>query len=384
MCCIEAPNKSNRVTVKIISDINEITSEKNHMALTSSQRADPLFNGPAWQKAWWRSWGEGLQLHFTVINDRQNIVGIMPLYIDRFKYKRLIELSRIQFIGTNYQNITTPRAEYLSFSFVNGFEQSLMDGLAAIESAKWDEFVARDILKGGYTAAAITKWADDNNWLIRVIHSDTAYSINTAGDFKEYKAKLGPNTRLKLINRRNVLYELGGGAITNYYPDRVDEFFKLLSFFHQNRWGDCFSEKTVSFHKEVINTCAPGGLEVELSVLSVNGCAESVIFNYVLDGRVYNISSGFNQSFHKKISIGTLHFGYLIEAAFESPTISVFDFLAGNGKNSNYKANLSTDSLDIYSLKIIRTRLFKVLYLFKDCIAAIQAKVDFLLNRLFR
>ena len=57
-----------------------------------------------------------------------------------------------------------------------------------------------------------------------------------------------------------------------------------------------------------------------------------------------------------------LHFGYLIESAFLNPNIAVFDFLAGNGKNSNYKEHLATDSIALYSFQVIRSLKMRVLY----------------------
>lgn len=356
---------NSKLQVPIVSIINDID-----LLLESSvtdDTADPLFNCVIWLKAWWQKWGEGFELNIAVLTKvGGGTVCKIPLYIDPFKFKNIIPVRRLQFIGTNYQNITTPRAEYLAFSTQKGYENSMVYGLQALEALKWDEFVARDVIKGGSTDLAITRWAKDNNWLVRVIHSDTAYSINTTTTFEEYKKKLGSNTRLKLINRRKLLDTMGELKVENYFPNRVSEFFDLLSAFHEKRWGDTFSKQTISFHKEVMKSCQPGGLEIELSVLSVNGVRESVMFNYVLEGRIYNISSGFNENFHKKIAIGILHFGFLIESAFKNPKINTFDFLAGYGKNSNYKSRLATDTMQLHSIQLVRSYKLRLLYKIND------------------
>ncbi|WP_250658241.1 GNAT family N-acetyltransferase [Alkalimarinus coralli] len=328
--------------------------------------ADPLFNSNTWQNAWWSRWGESFDLIDTQVNAGEETVCRLPLYIDSFNLKTIFPIKRLQFIGTNYQNISTPRTEYLAFMTKHGFEHAVNLGFDALESIQWDEFVARDIVKGDLTDIAINRWAKNNYWLTRVIHTDTAYSINTNTPFEYYKKNLGSNTRLKLFNRRKLLNTLGELKIENYYPDRIFEFFNLMNVFHQKRWGDTFSPNTLSFHQEIINSSKPGTLGVELSVLKVNGVCESVMFNYVLGGRVYNINSGFNDRFHKKIAIGMLHFGYMIEAAFENPNIGVFDFLAGHGKNSNYKARLATDSTELYSLQVVRSVKLRCLYRIND------------------
>ena len=87
------------------------------------------------------------------------------------------------------------------------------------------------------------------------------------------------------------------------------------------------------------------------------------------------INSGFNEGFHKKIAIGMLHFGYLIERAFENPSIAVFDFLAGHGKNTNYKARLATGKLELYSLQIIRSKKLVYLYRINDALKKLRGKL---------
>ncbi len=355
---------NSKLQVSIVPIINAIDPVLENSV--TDDTADPLFNSAIWLKAWWQKWGGGFELNIIIIRDGDDTLCKMSLYIDSFTLKNIIPIRRLQFIGTNYQHITTPRTEYLAFSTMKGSESSIRLGLEALEALKWDEFVARDIVKDDSTDLAITQWAKDNNWLTRVIHSDTAYSINTTSSFEAYKKNLGSNTRLKLINRRKLLETLGDVAIENYFPDRISEFFELLNAFHEKRWGDTFSKQTLSFHQEVMKNSQSGGLEVELSVLTVNGVCGSVMFNYVLEGRVYNINSGFNESFHKKIAIGMLHFGILIESAFQNPKIHTFDFLAGHGKNSNYKSRLATDTEQLHSIQLVRSYKLRLLYNIND------------------
>lgn len=329
-------------------------------------QVDPLFNSGFWQSSWWRRWGQNFKAVNVMVKDNNVVVCQLPLYIDRISFKKNIPVTRLQFIGTNYQNITTPRSEYLGFICATGAQSYLWLALEKLTMLTWDEFIARDIVRGDETDVLLNQWAHQNSWKVRVIHTDIAYFIDTTKCFEVYKDKLSPSTRLKLINRRKLLKCLGSVDIENYYPDRVPEFFKLLEKFHHHRWGDVFSESTVSFHKEIIGNCNEFGLGVDLSVLIVNGKCESVIFNYLLGGRVYNISSGFNEQFHKKIAIGTLHLGYIIEKSFVNPAINKFDFLAGNGKKTNYKKSLATGEVELYSIKVVRSKKMKTLYFLKD------------------
>lgn len=362
-----------------------VFSSLNNDNLKQAGSADPLFNGVVWQNAWWAQWGARFDLCIIIIKDGKDIICKLPLYVDLFKFKKLFFIRRLQFIGTNYQNILTPRTEYLAFSALQGYKkESVSLGLGALKTVKWDEFVARDIIKGDLTDLAITKWAKNNNWLVRVLHNDIAYSVNTASSFEEYVKSLGPNSRLRVFNRRRMLEAQGNVVIENYYPNRVVEFFKLMNEFHEKRWGDSFSEQTLGFHQEVIRNSQQGDIEVELSVLSVAGECESVMFNYIMGDRVYNINSGFNINFSKKMAIGMLHFGYLIEAAFINQKINTFDFLAGQGKNSNYKENIATDSTELYTIQVVRNGRLRVLYKINDFVKDIKKVILFFALKLKR
>jgi hypothetical protein len=81
-----------------------------------------------------------------------------------------------------------------------------------------------------------------------------------------------------------------------------------------------------------------------------------------VNGRVYNLQSGYLENFAKGISLGTLHFGYQIEAAFKSEKVGFYDFMAGNGKNSNYKASLANKTAQFNTVILVRNPILKMLY----------------------
>jgi len=100
---------------------------------------------------------------------------------------------------------------------------------------------------------------------------------------------------------------------------------------------------------------------LQFTVLSLNGTPISIQYNYIIDHHEYNIQAGFNDNIHKKISVGFLHFGYAIEAAFNDG-IKVYDFLVGEGKNTQYKAHLTDKTIKIVSMQIVRNKLVRNLY----------------------
>jgi GNAT acetyltransferase-like protein len=323
-----------------------------------------VFQSYAWQKAWWNTWGD--TDGFEPLSN-----GTLPaagLYIDRYLFKRILPVRCLQFVGTNYRRISTPRTEYNCLTSVKGSagcEDTI--GFRSILSSSWSEAVFGDMPALSDSVDQLRRLAESRCWLWRIVAEDTAYSINTAKKWQDYVDSLGRNTRLRLFNRRNILEQLGKIDLSNAWPRETDQFFELLNRFHVKRWGTpCFNNQSLAFHRAFLSLVVHEGGEPELSVLSCGGHPISVLYNVVFEGCVYNIQAGFEADFHKKLAVGTLHLGYSIEEAFKRQGVIKFDLLAGEGKHENYKARLATDSEQLVSVMLVRSRLFRMLYRLKD------------------
>ena len=312
-----------------------------------------LFLTRAWQDAWWKRWGS--TPGFKLVSEGRECSG---LYRDYYKYKGVLPVTCLQFIGTNYRRLSTPRTEYNCLP---------TDNPEAIFALGWSEAVLSDMPEDSPGVRILLDLADDCGCLVRRIGEDTAYSIETNGLFSDYLASLGSGTRLRLYNRRSVLEQTGNVTIRNWWPDNLVSFFELLNDFHRDRWGQpCFNETSLAFHQEFLRNIVHEGGRPELSVLCVSGRPVSVLYNVLYRNVAYNLQAGFVENFHKKLALGTLHLGYSIEAAFDKGEVEAFDLLAGGGKNEDYKAKLATVRTPLVSLMLVRSRLFKLLYRIKD------------------
>lgn len=271
----------------------------------------------------------------------------------------------LQFVGTNYRRVSTPRTEYnTAFTSVSGQASGVARRLT---SEAWTEAVFRDVREDAQDLVVLEELATTHGWSLRTVARDTAYSVDTQGCFQDYLAGLGSNTRLKLYNRRKVLDSLGVVTLENAWPDRRGEFFGLLNRFHRVRWGgDCFNEKSLLFHQRFLELVVEEGGVPELSLLACDGQVISVVYNVCYKGCVYNLQSGYVENFHRKLALGTLHLGYCIEAAFRSPALTMFDMLAGTGKNDNYKTRIATQHVELHSVMVVKGWLLKILYRLKD------------------
>jgi GNAT acetyltransferase-like protein len=315
-----------------------------------------VFQSTAWQQSWWNVWGQ--TRGFRLLTEGEGSVS--GLYIDRYNFKGILPIRCLQFVGTNYRRILTPRTEYNSLS--EGSNPNY-GGWSHLTSCSWTEAVFRDLREPSFDLFELKKLSASKGWLWRILDEDIAYSIDTSGSWDAYLKSLGSSTRLRLFNRRKVLDGLG--RITLERAGR-DDFFQLLNKFHVARWGRrCFSEKSLAFHKEFLAKLVFEGGSPELSVLYCDGRPISVLYNVTFQGCVYNIQSGFETGLHKKLAVGTLHLGYVIEDAFRRPDVRKFDLLAGTGKHEDYKVRLATDSEKLLSVMLVRSPIFKMLYQLK-------------------
>ncbi len=83
-------------------------------------------------------------------------------------------------------------------------------------------------------------------------YADVSYYLNIKGQFQDYTKNLGKNTRLKLLNRRKNLQQIGEVTYKRMLAGNIDEQFALLNQLHKKRWGKAiFANKRLEFNKTV-------------------------------------------------------------------------------------------------------------------------------------
>jgi CelD/BcsL family acetyltransferase involved in cellulose biosynthesis len=227
----------------------------------------------------------------------------------------------------------------------------------------WDEFVICDLQKNTDTYKQIKKQKKESNWFVDIAEQELGMNIGVFGKFEDYVKGLGRNTRLKLFNRRKYLNGLGNIKYASASNENVSQYLSILNTFHQKRWGkDCFAERSLDFHKTLLNRLN-GQQSYSLDCINIDGKAISILYNLIMGHTVYNIQSGFDENFDKKLSLGTLHMGFAIERAFNDQSVVNFDMLAGKGKSEFYKSKYKGRMVDFVTLRVTRSLILKLLYM---------------------
>ncbi|HCS64582.1 MAG TPA: hypothetical protein DIW64_11185 [Cellvibrio sp.] len=319
-----------------------------------------IFSTPEWVDAWKNAWADHSAITAAGAHESA-LVGHQQFYSYQQKKSSILSFTTLFPAGISTSASPSLRSEY--FMLVN---QKPDDFIAAALCHKWSQLFIPDMISTTPEYAAIVKAAESNGLQVLVRDAATSYAVRLQeNSFDNYLKHIGSNTRLKLFNKRKKLYAIGEISQQNLWPD-VDSFIEILNEFRVQRWNKpCYQGRNLKQITAFLQNIAQAGGRPDLSVIYCDGKPVSAVLDLYYRQRIYNIQSGYIEKFRDGISLGTLHLGLQIEKAFATDAI-YYDFMAGNGKKSNYKKSLATHSAQFASLMLVRSPLLKKLYYIKD------------------
>lgn len=323
-----------------------------------------VFRTQAWVQAWLDTWGNDSRIKLIDLGGSAKPQDFV--YIAKTKVKKIIPVQALCLAGVGCGVLSTPRAEYNDLSGLIQSAGGVNELAKEIKRLDWNQFYLPDLLSGTTHEQNIIELGHLLSSRLHVAKVELAYSVGIPS-FSDYLSQLGANTRLAYFNRREKLNKIGAVEFELFPIDRALEFFKVLNQFHLQRWGvACYSDASQAFLKNFMGRLVHESGSVILEAMRVNGEIVSVLFDVVYCGRRYNFQSGYFESKFPKIALGAIHMGYAIEAAIQSHHI--YDFMAGEGKNSNYKARIATAHEEMRSLSVERGVIGALRYLQKSII----------------
>jgi Acetyltransferase (GNAT) domain len=364
-------DNNHKYTIKKLTELEFSRIEKEWNGLILNSNADPLFLGWIWQYNWWKQWAKDrkYKLHLLAAYTEDNkLAGIAPMYMVSKKIQGGRFIKQLQFIGSSWGAKETVRTEYLNF-ITHKCNESVITSLFLEylnNDSHWDQIVFADVETNSLTSHLLEDQIFFSNDYHRVVHEDKGTYIDTSGNFEKYKLALGKNSRLKVFNRRNLLCKKGEIKIEKSDSDSIDSYFNFLNELHILRWGKpCFNNESLNFHKNIARKYYKQN-KLNLSRITLSDEPVSILYNIRMRNIDYNIQSGYYDNLDKKLSLGSLHLGYEIENAFNSPDINRFDLLAGQGKNTYYKSHYSSRCYNFVTIQINRPNYLIKMYRYYD------------------
>lgn len=310
-----------------------------------------VFRTDAWISSWKQAWENYLKKNKFPTDENYYYISL-PLL--RFKLATAVPFgcssSSLRSIRSEYFELQADQMQYFSPS-----------------GHKWRQIIIPDVERASSTYTRIESLAKEKDWFCLQRSVATAYGVVTnEGSFADYLSQLSQSARARLFNKRKKLEQLGEVRIENIWPN-LDKFIELLNAFHLERWGKpCYQNENLEFIKRFLNAVVAQGAKVNLSVLSLDDQPISLLLDVEYAGRVYNFQAGFVEKLTKNIALGSLHLGYAIESAFSDPSIHYYDFMAGQGKNTDYKAAFANHTQSLATLYIIKSAWLYWLYRLND------------------
>lgn len=340
-------------------------------AALAAWHADPArtpFQHPRWLAAWWRTFGvRG---------------GATPVLLESAAYGgvRRVAWSRMtrQWAGVRVDRLEPlGQSDWLPEAFPGEFaglplgaRAPLEARLAAYRSAldatldrTWDELYVRWLAPEHEFALALRRWADERGLAWVRDGDDPAHFVATDGPESQYRAGLGEGARRAMYGKRRVAEALG-----LRYVERAPVAAALETLFdlHDARWeGGGMPASTRAFLRAVTDGRLDG-VECRISLLVRGDRPVSASLNLQCAGVVWNLQGGFRPDCDPRLSPGKLHLGYELERAFAAAGMRRFEFLAGRGRNAEYKSAIATGWRPLLRVRIVRSRWWRTLLAARD------------------
>ena len=309
--------------------------------------------------AWISAWNEIWEADLIARQYKSNQNG----YLFHLPLLKLFSLRTATPLGCGSRVLASIRSEYFQFPV----DVNLNDWFKSELGLGCHQFVIPDVDIESDTFKKLSEYANKSSFYLHARSGSLAYGVVTKrSSFADYLSVLGQNSRARLFNRRKRLQELGKINLRNMWPD-VEGFIDLLNQFHRDRWGKpCFQENNLAFIKLFLQKLSEQGGQINLSLMTLDEKPISVLLDVLYARRVYNFQAGYIENVAKNVALGSLHLGYEIEAAFANPQIDYYDFMAGQGKNTDYKAAFATNTQKLADIYLTRHAWLHWLYQLND------------------
>ena len=345
-----------------------MSSEAKWAELLAQSDADSLFLSWEWLTQWWSYFGarSGWVANILGFYRGESLIGVAPLYQRVVLRRGLVPARSVQLIGHSWRDPTPSVAIYLDIIARRGETDVVRHACMRelFDNGRWSEFAIGYTPVGGQWKAAAASRGSVSYYVREPDHA-VSFQADLRLGFSRYLQSLGQSTRRSIWNLRKRLELHGLVRLEQVSIGDLAEGFRDLNRLHKLRWQrPAFTGARLEFH-ESLATQLSARNELAFSRLRVGGRVVSVLYDIRKGAYQYNIKLAFDPAFSNQLSLGLLHLGYALEAAAQSG-VGVYDLLAGPGRKSDYKRNLSQMRRELSCVQILRGRLLPRLYRWHD------------------
>lgn len=323
-----------------------------------------IFQTYEWQRIWWKIFGGNNRLHILLFRDREQLVGIMPMFFDYYRIFGFPVYRCLRMIGSRIIKpeegsvpVELAFSDYLSAIVLPDYKQevnrSLRYYLHTI-SETYDEIILEELPEDSLLSdSLLPKFEDDPDWQCSTKKASVCPQINFPESWDDLLSNLSSNARYQI--RRDIrritddkIFELQ----TARTREEVEQAFDNLVAFHQRRWHNLgqpgifadkrilkfFREITMKFHEKD---------RLSFRTLAAEGECVAVDLLFKFKETLYMIQRGFDDtSEYNEYGPGNVLLYSVIKEAIQDG-FEKYDFLRGEEKYKLRTANRSPQNIEV-------------------------------------
>jgi CelD/BcsL family acetyltransferase involved in cellulose biosynthesis len=297
-----------------------------------------IYQSFEWQRTWWKYFGENRPLHCLVCKDKDNVVGILPLFKERVSFLGLRVATVLKFVGSGI-------SDYLEPIVLPGYEESFLRAVVdhlRMTCKTWDVFEISDASESSPLSKVLMDRLRLSGLNVYAYEGSRSSQVPLPSSWDVLLQQLGRHTRHELKRKTQKLKENPQFEMETF-GDNVNDTataIREVAAVHGERWkslgyDSVFDDAThLAFHTEVAKKLSLRGW-LKIYFLKVNGIRVAASYDFQFRKRVYVFHhNAYGPDEIMKYSPGyVLHF-MIIKEAIECG-MEVYDMLRGN---QGYKA----------------------------------------------
>jgi len=332
--------------------------------LLLSSNADPLFSSWEWQYSWWSECDiSNKKLRIIAVYLFDQLVALAPLFTYKKRLKKIIPITRCQFIGCSYDLDDLCRSDNLDIIILKSIDIDAIyqQILSTINNLTWHEF----IVDGARKSSHIWQLSKLNkaNITLHIERKIYNHIIELNRNFQSYVTQLKRKVRQKTILHRrfieNKKMAIQAVVISSIHTSNKNylNFFSELNRLKELRWSiPVYQGNRLEFQKKFILYCQDSEhLRATSTLLNIEGENQSAFHSIQASKQNYFIQFAFNPTFNRKISLGYLHLGYSIEQSYQD-NLAQIQLLPGGGQSENYKHHFANKIQPQLTFSLIRSK----------------------------
>jgi CelD/BcsL family acetyltransferase involved in cellulose biosynthesis len=330
--------------------------------LGRSQVASP-FMSFEWLHTWWKHYGGGQELRVVVARHGEQVIGILPIYLQIQRVMKFKSVRIARFIGTGGD--TTPddldallHPEHATQA-ANAFAKFIAESLGGWDVLRLTDMTQESPFRMALEAVLGARWGAS----LRCGTSARISYLPLPARWNDYVESLSRQRRYTVKKTRRRVHEESAGRFF-LWDDlaRLDEAIDRLIVLHNLRWDakgqdHAFSSPAYNaFHREVMRACQERGW-LRLYCLQVGDSIAAMSYCYRFRDQVFYFQGGFDPAL-AKLRPGLVLMGHAIEHAIEEGN-RIFDMLRGQYE---FKSQWATEHRTTFYCQAYRPGLASLCY----------------------